>query len=856
MRLTLRTLIAYLDQTIGKDDAAALRAKINDAESIRVLIERIKRVVSQPQLMAARSTGKGLGANPNYASEYLDSTLDVEQVPEFEKLVIGSDMLLAEICEAHQVLADIAGLDTSASARLKSRLYKTANEIYKAATEEPDVFPVIEDHASGREAIGGAGQTNPPQVNKLEIDTGSSKSAKSRSRRSKWKTSPVSPPSKGVFAPPKMSMDEPLLVNDSQDGDSGVFHLSLNNTSLSQTGEVASEISTESSPSVNGSMNSMSNPALDKQTTNRPVKLIPVILVTVCLTALVSLVIASYWFPQVENGTVDVVQNESKQGSGAKGGPESNLPSKATDAKSDDASAKDVSSNFEATTNAAPEFQTGAAESKAKEDEGAPNSDSAGDVVGAIGDDDPESNELKNNEPNFQPLPPIELNSEEMVEPVKNDEVINLFKDKKYDKKADSGNGGKALQPANESSVEQGNPAVAEKSMIESGPEIKPAAKSNNGPAVAILKTNTEPTFRKTDLQNAKWIGLLENGSVHLNDTIVALSDCKPEFNIMDKVQLKMFGFSKFDFKLNEGKVLPLIVAHNGIGSLQNLSEPNTAIDVLMGGKKFQVAFPDKKSETVFLTYSVGGPASATRMIQFASLRGRAIIKFDDEVRTLSKGQVLTIDNSTSSSEISVKNFKVQPGRTTASADNLTQSAKETLMSMIHMDPIVEAGADRLLSDTKIYVRKFAVESELAIDSSLSAMEFLNDPQNRSFWRAIVFSIRDRIQTDSDFSKNLRETLLEKYDEVGEALITMLAINSDSQLESGYDKVLVDNLESPELVVRVTAIEVLFAITGKNYLFRATNSELDRKKRVNSWRKALDNGEIRFSEPVAFDLFQ
>ena len=35
MRLTLRTLIAYLDQTIGKDDAAALRAKINDAESIR-----------------------------------------------------------------------------------------------------------------------------------------------------------------------------------------------------------------------------------------------------------------------------------------------------------------------------------------------------------------------------------------------------------------------------------------------------------------------------------------------------------------------------------------------------------------------------------------------------------------------------------------------------------------------------------------------------------------------------------------------------------------------------------------------------------------------------------------------------
>ncbi len=215
----------------------------------------------------------------------------------------------------------------------------------------------------------------------------------------------------------------------------------------------------------------------------------------------------------------------------------------------------------------------------------------------------------------------------------------------------------------------------------------------------------------------------------------------------------------------------------------------------------------------------------------------------------------MTIDNSTASSETSVKKFKVQPSRITASADNLTQSAKGSLLSMIHLDPVVESGAGKLLSDTKTYVRKFAVESELAIDSSLSAIDFLNDPQNRSFWRAIVFSIRDRMQTDSDFSKKLRETLLEKYDEVGETIYAMLAIGSDSQLESGSDKFLVDNLESPELVVRVTAIEVLFAITGKNYLFRATNSERDRKKHVNSWRKALDDGEIRFSEPIAFDLF-
>ncbi len=411
------------------------------------------------------------------------------------------------------------------------------------------------------------------------------------------------------------------------------------------------------------------------------------------------------------------------------------------------------------------------------------------------------------------------------------------------------------MKPADESSVEKKDPDPAKESAIESRSGIKPPSELTNGPAVATLKTNTEPVFRKTDLQTAKWIGLLESGSVHLNDTIIALPDCQPQFNIMDKVQLKMFGFSKFGFKLNEGKVLPLIVAHHGIGSLQNLSEPNTAIDVMMDAQKFQVAFPDKKSETIFLTYSVGGHASSTRLIQFASLRGRAIVKFDDEVKTLSKGQVLTIDNSTASSETSVKKFKVQPNRITASADNLTQSAKGSLLSMIHLDPVVESGAGKLLSDTKTYVRKFAVESELAIDSSLSAIDFLNDPQNRSFWRAIVFSIRDRMQTDSDFSKKLRETLLEKYDEVGETIYAMLAIGSDSQLESGSDKFLVDNLESPELVVRVTAIEVLFAITGKNYLFRATNSERDRKKHVNSWRKALDDGEIRFSEPIAFDLF-
>ena len=193
MKLTLRTLLAFLDETVSQDDAAALRKKIKESKAIRELIERIRRVVSQPQLPAPHQSGKGLDANPNYPCEYIDSTLDPEKVAEFEKRAISSDALLAEIAEAHQILAQLSEIDEGVSGRLRNRLYKTTESIYRTNSEEPEMFPVIEDHASIQEEYEDAPE--PPRSKPgFDLSPPSQPASHSDSRSQFSDIPPVQPP--------------------------------------------------------------------------------------------------------------------------------------------------------------------------------------------------------------------------------------------------------------------------------------------------------------------------------------------------------------------------------------------------------------------------------------------------------------------------------------------------------------------------------------------------------------------------------------------------------------------------------------------------------------------------------------
>ena len=105
MRLTLRTMLAYLDNILEPNDAEVLGAKISDSEFASELVYRTLSSTRKANLNAPPLEGRGIGGDPNSVAEYLDNTLDETRIPGFEKVCLESDMFLSEVACCHNILS-------------------------------------------------------------------------------------------------------------------------------------------------------------------------------------------------------------------------------------------------------------------------------------------------------------------------------------------------------------------------------------------------------------------------------------------------------------------------------------------------------------------------------------------------------------------------------------------------------------------------------------------------------------------------------------------------------------------------------------------------------------------------------
>lgn len=107
MRLTLRTLLAWMDGVLPAEAAGQLAEKVAGSAVAQTLANRIRDVVTRPTIAAAPVEGRGLAADPNSAAEFLDNVLPPDRLAEFERVCIESDMQLAEVADCHRLLADL-----------------------------------------------------------------------------------------------------------------------------------------------------------------------------------------------------------------------------------------------------------------------------------------------------------------------------------------------------------------------------------------------------------------------------------------------------------------------------------------------------------------------------------------------------------------------------------------------------------------------------------------------------------------------------------------------------------------------------------------------------------------------------
>jgi hypothetical protein len=122
MRLTLRTLLAWMDDTLPPSRVREIGNQVSESPFAQELVERIHRVCRQRRLTVPRSSGPE-AIDPNLVAGYLDNDLNAEQVAELETQCLSHDVCLAEVASVHQILS-LLGQRAKVPKEVKERMYQ------------------------------------------------------------------------------------------------------------------------------------------------------------------------------------------------------------------------------------------------------------------------------------------------------------------------------------------------------------------------------------------------------------------------------------------------------------------------------------------------------------------------------------------------------------------------------------------------------------------------------------------------------------------------------------------------------------------------------------------------------------
>lgn len=168
MRLTVRTLLAWIDGLLEPGDQASLGEKVRASGVAPALVERVHDVVARPGLSAPPSLGRGLADDPNTAAEFLDNALDADRLEAFERVCVESDLHLADVAACHRLLAELS----REPAAIEPMSAAAARRILETATKRLDPLTaaaVAVSSGGAPRSTGAASTPKRPQVRRAPV---------------------------------------------------------------------------------------------------------------------------------------------------------------------------------------------------------------------------------------------------------------------------------------------------------------------------------------------------------------------------------------------------------------------------------------------------------------------------------------------------------------------------------------------------------------------------------------------------------------------------------------------------------------------------------------------------------------
>ncbi len=834
MRLTLRTLLAYLDNTLDPDDASALRDKLSESGFATTLVQRIRQSLVNGELSAPTPDSVGPVEDANVISEYLDSTLTPEQVAEIERACLESDTHLAEAAACHQILTLILGKSAEVSPELRQRIYELPEKNIESIATPSGSFSAV--------SIPESPDLGPSQDDILTADANAAE-----------------PPSDV----------KPVGIADSGVSDAP--------TRLREAGVVDDALSNAGTgPAIAGTKPRATDETSLYGGTVRTSRITPW-LVTLALTAVTLFALARIFYPLLDNGKLaeadgdlsPIVENNQQ----ADGEPESDQTNGATDQTN--ANPEEIGTSEGAEVIPAPAVDEGQEPVEqadvlpaAVDNENDENSGEASvDIEEAMIDVDDLAPPVPGGDALPMPAPdkdtgesipvavdpnpngaPASVEVSEEVKPIGEMELIPL------DKLDSASNDAPPVPPTvGEAGAPVPPPPVDDPNGQEAPVDPDDLAKP---PAVEIAKLGDGPTLIVTGQSGGNWTRLKPGAAIGDGTPLVVAPTFRATFQASNNTEITSVGASRLVLK-DDGGQLTVDVQFGRV--LIKANEPGVNMTVILGGHPVKFQFKDAGATAAASVKFSRPPGldplvvkNRTRFMAALAVQGPLTITSESKEHELATG-VQWIRKGDSSEETSpVDSILPWIDPPASGVVSIESSARDGLLAVLQGAPSLELALTEATSFRRSEVAALAARTLLLMgraDIYFGGDGIMNQPKQRLYWGSHFQSLLDAIDLNSVSAESINRAIVNLDSAHARDLQRMLVGYSQQQLKAGGDKELVAYLDSSSMAVRAFALENLQRITGTTLYFRADqDNPVRREPGIEKWKIRQRKGDIRWKE--------
>lgn len=827
MRLTVRTMLAYLDGILEPTDAQEIGKRIDESEFATNLMHRVRDVTRRLRLTAPKVDGRGIGQDPNTVAEYLDNVLPGERVPDFEKVCLESDVHLAEVAACHQILALVLGEPAEIPPTARRRMY--------ALTDKP---------AAPFGPEGGEGQAAAPTSKRVDLGK---EAQKQKRRETRPKRAPIPEylrePATDRKSRPVLTMVVLLLLGAVAlvlgVGPKNFWNRITGNTQIAENDANADA-------SANGEGTTKGGPT--DETTG-----------TVADSS-------------AEDGTIEgtagdqqgAAEDSGKDSHDANGGTEDSgavnnrdekgMHEEGTDRKGTDRNATDQKDI---------DHKGAPAERDSADESGRESPDESSAKL--TGDQSSKGTSSKKTDlaPNqgLENIPglnvPAEFSKDSSAEGLTGDEAAPAVSDDDAAPVVPDMD-----ESASLSEEKEGANAPSDDDKQESAPPPEDVP----GESVGRLVSEQQVLLRWVEADK-HWTRISSKENIFSNDLLVALPGFRPVVSLGAGITLEILGGTEIEFGRSEEGLLGIRLLHGRV-VMMLVGNENVKVAIEAGDKQGVLSLTDVDTALALDVHTpwVDGtdPESGEppRLVDLLVSAGEA------QWQELVDGKLAAADVVAGPNHVALDGRKLIPAQDAGKKIELPGWITKSEMSQIQkrgvaaIESNVVAGRSTTISlrelanDDRAEYRAEALRALSAIGEFDMFISAFNDSSHsnqhqRIVWNAAIDSLRSALTVGPENAARIRKVFERQRGESGVILYRLLWGFSDEQLKQGSATQLVRDLEHEDLDRRVLAFWNLQQVTGAAHYYEPSSPPVRRQRAIQQWKQFLQDGQVSRKQAVA-----